>query len=75
MTQQPPKGMEDGFATDERRSAPDAKLECKICWWVYDPNVGDPEAGVPPGRPFCALPDHWRCPQCDAEPAQFLVVS
>ncbi|MEI2624691.1 MAG: rubredoxin [Giesbergeria sp.] len=29
----------------------DARLECKICWWVYDPAEGDPVWQIPPGTP------------------------
>ncbi|WP_375592829.1 rubredoxin [Algihabitans albus] len=37
---------------------------CMICNHVYDPAEGDPEAGIPPGTPFEALPDDWQCPEC-----------
>jgi rubredoxin len=53
----------------------DARLECRICWYVYDPAVGDPVYQVEPGTPFRALPDFWRCPECDAEPSGFIPVS
>lgn len=49
-------------------------MECRICWYVYDPAEGDPIEQVAAGTPFSALPDHWRCPQCDAEKAMFLVL-
>lgn len=51
-----------------------ARLECKICWWVYDPATGDPVWQVPPGTAFTALPAHWRCPQCDGDAEQFMVL-
>ena len=51
-----------------------ARLECKICWWVYDPAQGDPVWQVPPGTAFAALPAHWRCPQCDGAAEQFMVL-
>jgi len=51
------------------------KLECRICWYVYDPAEGDPVEQIAPGTAFSALPDYWRCPQCDAEPDAFLPVS
>jgi rubredoxin len=49
-----------------------SRLECRICWYVYDPSVGDEVEQIPPGTPFTALPAHWRCPQCDAEQDKFL---
>ena len=26
------------------------KYICTVCDWVYDPEVGDPEGGIAPGR-------------------------
>ncbi len=40
------------------------KYVCKLCGYVYDPEVGDPDSGVAPGTPFEALPDDWHCPMC-----------
>jgi rubredoxin len=37
---------------------------CDICYYVYDPSVGDPENGVPAGTSFEDLPDDWVCPLC-----------
>ena len=48
------------------------RLECRICWQVYDPAEGDDIGQIPPGTPFSSLPDNWRCPQCDAGPDKFL---
>jgi rubredoxin len=48
------------------------RLECRICWYVYDPALGDEVEQIPPGTPFTELPPHWRCPQCDAEQDKFL---
>ncbi len=48
------------------------RLECRICWHVYDPALGDEVEQIPPGTPFLDLPAHWRCPQCDAEQDKFL---
>jgi rubredoxin len=54
--------------------AEDGRLECRICWYVYDPEEGDDLEQVAPGTPFAALPDHWHCPQCDAEKDMFLPI-
>jgi len=48
------------------------RLECRICWYVYDPARGDEVGQIPPGTPFMALPEHWRCPQCDATQDLFM---
>lgn len=44
---------------------------CTVCGYVYDPAVGDPDAGVKPGTPFEKLPDGWVCPVCGAAKDQF----
>ena len=48
------------------------RLECRICWQVYDPAEGDDIGQIPPGTAFSSLPDYWRCPQCDAGQDKFL---
>jgi rubredoxin len=60
--------------SDFARLRDDSRLECRICWHVYDPAEGDSQYQVPPGTPFRALPDYWRCPQCDGEPGNFLPI-
>ncbi|MGE5369427.1 MAG: rubredoxin [Chloroflexota bacterium] len=55
----------------EQTSAED-RMECGVCWSVYDPAEGDPVWQIPPGTPFSQLPEGWRCPTCDAARAKFL---
>ena len=57
---------------DSTRVQAHTSLECRICWYVYDPAVGDEVEQIPPGTPFTDLPEHWRCPQCDAGKDKFL---
>jgi hypothetical protein len=38
--------FEASFLGDTSRLPPDVRLECKICWHVYDPSVGNPALGV-----------------------------
>ena len=59
---------------EHARLGDDSRLECRICWYLYDPAEGDPVQQIPPGTPFLELPGHWRCPQCDADPSAFLPV-
>ncbi len=61
------------FAASARISD-STRLECRICWHVYDPAEGDEIDQVPPGTPFSALPEFWRCPQCDSEKEKFLAL-
>jgi rubredoxin len=51
-----------------------SRLECKICWHVYDPAEGDDYWQVPAGTPFAKLPEHWTCPNCDGAKADFMVI-
>jgi rubredoxin len=44
---------------------------CGICGYVYDPEVGDPEAGIEAGVPFEKLPEDWVCPVCGAAKDEF----
>lgn len=53
---------------------PTTRMECKVCWYVYDPVAGDEEWQVPPGVPFNELPEHWTCPLCGASKDQFLII-
>ena len=41
-----------------------ARWVCLECHYIYDPEKGDPKAGIPPGTPFEDLPETWRCPEC-----------
>ncbi|HZD60699.1 MAG TPA: flavin reductase [Anaerolineae bacterium] len=47
------------------------KYECAVCGYVYNPEEGDPDAGIKPGTPFEELPDDWVCPVCGATKDQF----
>ena len=47
------------------------KYECKVCGYVYDPELGDSEGNIPPGTLFNDLPDDWMCPICGAPKSDF----
>ena len=55
-------------------SAPTRRMECGVCWAVYDPEVGDPVSQIPRQTPFEALPADWCCPHCEAPRHRFMVV-
>jgi rubredoxin len=67
-------GFEGSYLGDRGRIAATARLECKICWWVYDPALGDAQWQITPGTPFAELPAHWSCPQCEGRADQFMVI-
>lgn len=68
------KTFEGSYGGDAARIGIHAKLECKICWHIYDPAEGDAYWQVPPGTPFSDLPEHWSCPNCDGLKSGFMVV-
>ena len=44
---------------------------CSVCGYIYDPAVGDPDAGIAPGVTFEDLPEDWVCPTCGVGKDQF----
>jgi rubredoxin len=62
------------YGGDAEKIDDGSRLECKICWHVYDPKEGDEYWQIPPGTPFSQLPDHWSCPNCDGNKNDFMVV-
>ncbi|MDR1890199.1 MAG: rubredoxin [Zoogloeaceae bacterium] len=66
--------FEGSYGGDASRLNPEDLLECGICWWVYDPAVGDALADIPVGTPFASLPEHWTCPECGAPRQKFMVI-
>ena len=47
------------------------KYICTVCNYTYDPDVGDPDGGIPAGTPFEDIPDDWVCPICGAAKSDF----
>jgi flavin reductase (DIM6/NTAB) family NADH-FMN oxidoreductase RutF/rubredoxin len=47
------------------------KYKCLACGYIYDPSIGDPENGIPPGTAFEDLPDSWTCPTCGSTKDMF----
>ena len=66
--------FEGSYRGDKDRLHDDARMECKVCWHVYDPKAGDDYWQIPPGTPFARLPDDWHCPECDGAKEQFMVI-
>jgi len=65
-----------GVQAEEQRPAAeqvaaDNKYLCTVCRYVYDPAVGDPAGGIPPGTPFEKIPDDWVCPICRVSKRMF----
>lgn len=47
------------------------KYVCTVCGYIYDPEIGDENAGIGPGTAFEDLPDTWVCPLCGAGKGAF----
>jgi rubredoxin len=47
------------------------RWKCRKCSFIYDPRLGDPDGGIPPGTPFEQIPDSWRCPVCGVTKRDF----
>lgn len=57
---------------NRERIGPQTKMQCKVCWYVYDPQEGCEEFDIPPGTAFNDLPDYFTCPGCGNEKSGFL---
>jgi len=62
------------FGGDISKIVDNTRLECKICWHVYDPVLGDDYWQIEPGTPFADLPEHWACPECDGRKDGYMVI-
>ena len=47
-------------------SSANSEHVCIICGYTYDPEIGEPSMGIPPGTPFEDLPEEFTCPVCGA---------
>jgi rubredoxin len=66
----------NAFDVDDpsRHLSKETRMECGVCWTVYDPAKGDEARQIPPRTAFADLPDDWCCPVCDAPKTKFLVM-
>lgn len=67
-------GFFDSFGGDQSKLEDSDHLECKICWYEYDPAKGDEYWQIPANTPFSQLPEHWSCPECDGKREEFMVI-
>lgn len=50
------------------------KLQCQICDWIYDEELGSPEDGLAPGTAWADVSEDWSCPICGASKNQFHMI-
>ena len=67
--------FEGSYLGDNNKISDDSCLERKICHYVYKPEEGDDYWQVQANTPFSQLPEHWRCPNCDAAQKQFMIIN
>lgn len=58
----PPKSIPIDYEITKKEAT--GKYVCSVCGYVYDPEVGDEEHGIPVGTPFEELPNDWKCARC-----------
>lgn len=69
-----PKSAPTYIGETEKNEGKGGKMSryvCKVCGYVYDPEKGDPDAGIKPKTPFEELPGDWVCPVCGAGKTEF----
>ena len=67
-----PKSAPTFAQAEKKEEAKDnAKYVCRVCGYIYDPILGDPDSGIQPGTTFEKLPENWVCPICKATKSQF----
>ena len=62
---------EEGAAEETGKQEKPAVYRCGPCGYLYDPEKGDPEHGIPAGTAFEDLPDDWHCPVCGVSKDMF----
>ena len=48
--------------------------KCILCGYIYEPEKGDPDAAIPTGTEFEALPEDWTCPLCRMDKSKFIEI-
>lgn len=48
------------------------KWICESCGFIYDPQDGDMDGGIPPGTSWADVPDSWLCPVCGVRKSEFI---
>ena len=56
---------------EEKGESAGEPFVCMICGYTYDPAVGDPTVGIPPGTSWEDVPEDYKCPICNASKEYF----
>ena len=49
------------------------RMQCILCGYIYDEELGDPDEGLAPGTKWDDIPDDWECPDCGAMKEDFVM--
>ena len=52
------------FINQKNEVDEDAKFECTVCKYIYNPKYGNEKVGIHANTSFKDLPDNWTCPVC-----------
>ena len=55
----------------EKKIADMQSMRCRVCSWVYDPELGEPNQGVMPGTTWETVPETFLCPECFLGKSEF----
>ncbi|MHB9154311.1 MAG: rubredoxin [Endomicrobiales bacterium] len=70
-----PTYLKTGKTSAPKEARTMKQYKCNVCGYIYDPEKGDPGAGIKPGTPFEQLPETWVCPVCGAPKSEFSPLS
>ena len=49
------------------------RMQCILCGYIYDEELGDPDEGLAPGTKWDDIPEDWECPDCGAMKEDFVM--
>ena len=49
-------------------------MQCIVCGYIYNEELGDEENGIAPGTRWEDIPDDWECPDCGAGKSDFEMI-
>jgi anaerobic nitric oxide reductase flavorubredoxin len=59
-----PTAQQETCACAAAAADPGPRMQCSVCQWIYDPELGEPLQDVAPGTPWSEVPDNFLCPEC-----------
>ena len=50
------------------------KLQCQVCGFIYDEELGLPDEGIKAGTKWDDIPQDWKCPDCGMAKTDFTML-